>query len=286
MYVMKQTFLLVIVNILFICPQTLTSPDINTKKIIIVGASSGIGRALAKFYASESCKDKYEIGLIGRRTRHLQSLQQEIPAKTYIKSIDIAETKAATIKLLELIDEMNGLDICIITAGAYATFNNQKEWESTKKLISVDISGFTAIVSTIMNYFEKQGHGHLAGITSVDALRGIPEAPAYSAAKSYQSIYLEGWRNRMIQKQLPIYVTEIMPGWVDVEHTTFSEMPGTFWVASTHEAAKQIAKAIENTKKRAFITKRWIVVSWFMKFAPDWLFNWAIKKNNNDEQIS
>jgi len=273
---------LCIIGIIPFCHySSIYSTEQTPQKIMIIGASSGIGRALALYYATNDCQNtRCEIGLVGRRTRHLQSLQKEIPTKTYIKSIDIAEIKTATNKLTELIDEMGGLDVCIITAGAYATFDLKNEWKSTKKLIAVDVTGFANVVSIVMNYFEQQGHGHLVGITSVDALRGIPEAPAYSAAKAYESIFLEGLRNRMVQKKLPIYVTEIMPGWVDVEHTTFSELPGTFWVSSTTEAAKQIYEAIQAKKKRAYITKRWVIVSWFMKFAPDWLFNWIQKKNN------
>ncbi len=272
---------LCIIGIIAFCHYSrVQSTDQTPQKIIIIGASSGIGRALALHYATNNCKNTgCEIGLVGRRTRHLQELQKEIPTKTYIKSIAIAEIKTASNKLAELIDELGGLDICIITAGAYATFDLNHEWESTKKLIAVDVTGFANVVSTVMNYFEQQGYGHLVGITSVDALRGIPAAPAYSAAKAYESLFLEGWRNRMAQKKLPISVTEIMPGWVDVEHTTFSELPGTFWVSPTPEAAKQIYEAIQAKKKRAYITKRWIIISWFMKYAPDWFFNWMLNNN-------
>lgn len=244
------------------------------KKAIVIGASSGIGREVAKTLAHHG----FELGMVGRRTHLLENLQQEISTKGYIKTIDISKTDEAITLLKELITEMGGLDLIVIMAGAYAQFDPNREWESTKKLIEVDVAGYSAMVFTAMEHFEKQKYGHLVGVTSIDALRGIPQAPSYSAAKGYASLLLEGMRNRMIQENLPIYVTELLPGWVDVEHTCFSQMPGTFWVASTKDAAAQIYDAIKAKKKRAYITKRWIFFAWFMKLAPDWLFNRLFKE--------
>ena len=89
---------------------------------------------------------------------------------------------------------------------------------------------------TAVEFFEKQKSGHLVGISSISGLRGSGYCPVYSGAKAFISRYLEGVRNKMIQNKIPVYVTDIMPGWVDVEHTTFSEIPGTYWVATLEKA--------------------------------------------------
>lgn len=243
------------------------------KKVVIIGASSGIGRAVAKEFA----KNYFTIGLVGRRIELLETLQREITTESSIQVIDITKTKDAIKKLHELIDQMGGMDIMIITAGAIAQFDPNQEWPSTKKLIDVDVLGYSAMVFAAIDYFEQQGHGHLVGITSIDALRGVPQAPSYLAVKGYESLLLEGMRNRMVQKGLPIYVTEILPGWVDVEHTTYSEIPGTFWVASAEEVAKQIYDAVMTKQSRAFVPKRWRVFAWFFKFVPDFIFNRLFK---------
>jgi len=81
----------------------------------------------------------------------------------------------------------------------------------------------------------------------------------------------------MIKKSLPIFVTEIIPGWVDVERKKYSDIKGHFWVSTAQEAACQIVQAIKDKKEKAYITKRWVLMGWILWLIPDWLYRMVQK---------
>jgi len=242
----------------------------KTKRAIVIGATSGMGRAVAKLLA----KDGYTMGLAGRRVHLLQSLQKEIGTPSYIKQIDVSQHKKAREQLLELIDSMGGMDLILISVSAWDETQEQHTWQAEKAKLEVDLMGFWAMAHPAIAYFEKQQAGHLVAISSLSGLRGSAHCPAYCGAKSFISTYLEGVRNKMIQNNIPIYITDIIPSWVDVEHTTYSEQPGTYWVTPLDKAAKQIFNAIKTKKKFAYISRRQILIALLLNIMPDWLFNW------------
>jgi short-subunit dehydrogenase len=164
---------------------------------------------------------------------------------------------------------MGGVDLVIISSG-YGDLNHQLQWSIEKDTIDVNVSGFTLIAGIAFQYFLDKGSGHLVGISSIAALRGNRIAPAYSASKAYVSNYLEGLRQRAVRSKKPIFITDIKPGFVK---TPMSKGNNLFWISTAGEAAQQIYDAIRNKKKMAYITRRWRLIAWIMKVAPDWLYN-------------
>ncbi len=240
------------------------------KNAIIIGATSGMGRATAKLLAN----DNYTVGLAGRRTKLLKSLQKEISTESFIKSIDVSKTEVAMKQLEELIDEMRGIDLILISISAYDDDKTAPDWKNKEKMIRVDAMGVWAMAEVALQYFKKQKSGHLVAISSISGLRGSAQCPVYCGSKAFVQKYLEGVRNYMSQNNLPIHVTDIVPGWVDNERHKYSKMPHTYWVTQLEQAAKDIFEAIKKKKKVAYISKRQIFVAWALALVPDYFFNW------------
>jgi short-subunit dehydrogenase len=227
---------------------------------IIIGASSGIGEALALELNSHG----YSLGLASRRTELLQELASKLKHRAHIRELDLANPDAAAISLRQLIDEMKDVELIVISAGT--GFNNPKlEWGPELNTISVNVTGFARIVNVIVEYFEQRGSGHLAAITSICAIRGHGDAPAYGASKAFMSNYLGSIRHRFRGKNLPIYVTEICPGYVD---TAMAQGTSLFWVASVQTAAKQIVRALKARRGHVYVTKRWRLIAWLLRVTP------------------
>jgi short-subunit dehydrogenase len=120
------------------------------------------------------------------------------------------------------------------------------------------------------NYFVQQGHGQLAATSSIASIRGNGWAPAYSASKAFQSVYMEGLHMKARKMKARIFVTDIQPGFVN---TKLAKGNGQFWVAPVGKAANQIVQAIDKKKWRAYITRRWWIIAQLMKWAPGWIYH-------------
>ena len=248
-----------------------------SKKILIVGASSGLGRQLAELYASNG----YEVGVIARRENLLIELQQLFPEKIFIKPADIAD-KNINQSVKELITTLNGIDI-IIVAASVIYFNPNLLPEPEEETIAVNVKGYTNVLTTAWQYFKEKGNGHIVGITSIAAARGNKAAPAYHASKSFQSIYLESLRIKAKSEKNKILITELIPGYID---TAMGKGDRTFWVSSVEKAARQCKKAIEKKKARSFISKRWWFVYHFQQLLPIFIYtkivngSWKLKRRH------
>lgn len=227
------------------------------KKIIILGASSGIGRELALNYAEAGNR----IGIAGRRENLLEEVRFEYPERISIRRIDISKNDTLVSELYALVSEIGGLDMLVISSGT-GDLNFELEFESEKRTIETNVSGFTAAIDWGYRFFESQGNGHLVAITSIAALLGGAEAPAYGASKAYQVNYLEALRIRAQKSGKKIFVTDIRPGFVD---TDMAKGDGKFWVASVKKAAKQIENGIDKRRKIVYITKRWRIIGFVLR---------------------
>lgn len=233
------------------------------KKIIIIGATSGIGRELAICYA----KNNWLVGATGRRSALLDSLQQEFPGNILTECFDV--TKGDNIESIKnLTQQLGGLDLLIYNSG-YGEIAENLDYEIDKNTNDINVNGFTEIVNFIFNYFIMEGKGHIAATSSIASNRGNSFAPAYSASKAYMSTYLEGLYIKASRLKLPVYITDIQPGFVK---TKMAKSNHQFWVASPEKAAQQIYNAIEKKKRKAYITKRWWLIANLMRLVPMWMY--------------
>lgn len=234
------------------------------KKAIVIGATSGIGRELAKILADNN----YKVGITGRRTELLTELKNESPNAYVIKTLDITNTENVHDKLDELKVELGGLDLLIISSGI-GDINENLEFEIEKRTIDTNVTGWTCVVNWAYKYFEKQKYGHLVAITSAAGIRGSRQASSYNASKSFQINYLEGLRQKSHKTNKSIIVTDIRPGLVD---TDMAKGNGLFWVMPVEKATVQIFRAINNKKNVAYVTKRWGIIARILKVIPAFIY--------------
>ena len=233
------------------------------KKAIIVGATSGIGRELAKVLSING----YIVGATGRRLNLLKNLKEELAAQIFIKEIDVTKQSALS-ELQSLIDEMDGVDLIVISAGT-GSLEPNLPWNKEKETIETNVLGFGAIANIAYHHFIKKNSGHLVGISSIASIRG-GEAPAYNASKAFVANYLQGLRYLVKKNNKNITITDIQPGFVD---TAMAQGEGLFWVATPEKAVDQIFTAIKKKKNHAYITKRWRLIAWVLKILPDFIYN-------------
>ena len=235
------------------------------KKAIIIGATSGIGKALA----IELSHHEYALGITGRRTELLKQLVNDISAEVHYRTMDVTKPDEAIQLFLDLAEEMNGVDLVIINAGMG---NNNRDyiWEIERQTIDVNVMGFVGIANAAFNYFGRQGHGHIAGISSVASQFSNGKATAYNASKAFVSNYLKGLRYKAFQKYPNITVTDIRPGFVATPMT--EQNKGMFWVIDADKAAKLILNAVSDRKKMAYIPGRWRIIAWLLHIIPDVVF--------------
>jgi short-subunit dehydrogenase len=228
---------------------------------IIVGASSGIGEALARLLAGSG----WRVGLAARRLDKLERLAAELGGGARAKRIDLRQEDEARLALASLIDDLGTVDLIILSSGVGEP-NPGMNWASEKDTIEVNALGFAAVAQVAMKHFLDRGQGHLVGISSVAKLRGHGDAPSYAATKAFVSVYLDGLRDLAKRRSAGrIAVTEACPGFVA---TAMMKAPSAFWVASPEAAAESILQAVRRRAKHAYITPRWGLISLLLRLMP------------------
>ena len=234
------------------------------RKIIIIGATSGIGLELAKLYIQNGDM----IGASGRRRHLLDALQQQFPSQVQTECFDV--TGNENIPHMEsLINKIGGMDVLIYNSG-YGEISETLDWTIDKLTTLTNVNGFVEVVNFAFNYFVKQGQGQIAATSSIASIRENSIAPAYSASKAYMSMYMAGiyLKALKLKKKDPgvdISISDIQPGFVK---TKMAKGKGRFWEAPVEKAAKQIFNAIEKKKRKTYITHRWAIIAWLLKWMP------------------
>lgn len=236
------------------------------KKIIITGSTSGIGEELARL----CIKRGYIVGGTGRRVNRLKSLKEELGDHFHYVEMDVTEYEPAKENLHRLIEQMGGMDILVLNAGI-SNYPGASITAMEQKIIDVNVSGFIQLFGEGFQYFRKQGHGHLVGISSIAGLFGSSRSAPYSASKAFISTYMQAYRQRCNNLQEDISVTDVKPGFVESEMTEGKR--GMFWVADTDKAVEQLLSDIEKGKSYSYITRRWRFVAWLLKLTPNWIID-------------
>jgi short-subunit dehydrogenase len=234
------------------------------RSAIIIGASSGIGLELTYLLAYRD----FCLGIAARREPLLRETAAMLPQVSCVQPMDISQPTEALPRFEAMLQKLAPVDFVFVNSGT-GHLNPDLRWELEDETIRTNALGFAALASRAMTFFQEQGHGHLVGITSVAAVRSSGGAPAYGPTKAFASHYLEALRLRARRSGLPIFVTEIRPGFVD---TAMMKTDRPFWVATPALAAHQIMSAVNARKPLAYITRRWRLMAWLMRLLPEALY--------------
>jgi NADP-dependent 3-hydroxy acid dehydrogenase YdfG len=173
----------------------------------------------------------FRVAITGRRADLLTSLAATNPQAFIVSVFDITELAEIPGRLDNLVQQLGGLDLFFISAGG-GDLNDSLDFAVDKKMIDLNVSAFTAQAGWAFNFFHHQGHGQLAAISSIAGIRGLRHSPGYNACKAYQINYLEGLRQKATHLKLPIYITDIRPGFVD---TPAAKGEGRFWQSTVQK---------------------------------------------------
>lgn len=233
--------------------------------VLIIGATSGIGNALARLYA----EGQNRVIATGRRTELLEELRSKFPDRIIMQTLDINNTESAVEAIESVWQKIKTVDLAILCSGV-GDLNPNLDFSLELPTLSTNVIGWTNAVDLIYRKFLDQGFGHLGAITSVGGLRGEPNAAAYSASKAYQINYTEALRKKAYKSKKPIFVSDIRPGLVD---TRMAKGEGLFWVMPAEKIASQIAIAISKKRSVTVVSKRWNLLHFIMRILPNWIYD-------------
>jgi short-subunit dehydrogenase len=218
-----------------------------TKSVVITGASSGIGAALAREFANRG----YNIALCARRVEKLESLKQELSQKnSHIQvisaALDVNELETVPTVLNELKSSLGTIDIVVANAGITGVRRTGTgDLTIDKSILQTNLYGAIATIDAAVGIFREQGFGHIVGMSSFSAFRGIPGSAAYSASKAAVTNYLQAVGTELYRKK-DIKVTVIHPGFIRTEiDDNIDKFP---FVIDADKAAKTMVNAIEKGK--------------------------------------
>ena len=234
------------------------------KKVIIIGATSGIGREVALIYIAQGWK----VGVAGRREAELESLRAEYPEQVYAQTLDVTQEDAPE-KLHALIEQVGGMDVFLLSSGI-GKQNPTLETGLELATAATNVEGFIRMTNAAFHYFEQQGHGHLAVISSIAGTKGLGAAPAYSATKGFQNIYMDALDQLARMKKLNIRFTDIRPGFVATPLLNNQKQYPMLMEAPI--VALDIVSAIEKKKRVAIIDWKFRLLVGFWRLIPKWIW--------------
>ena len=234
------------------------------KKVIIIGATSGLGREVALIYIAKGWK----VGVAGRREAELEALRAAYPEQVSAQSLDVTHEDAPE-KLHALIEQVGGMDVFLLSSGI-GKQNYTLETGLELATAATNVEGFIRMTNAAYHYFEKQGHGHLAVISSIAGTKGLGAAAAYSATKGFQNIYMDALDQLARMQKLNIRFTDIRPGFVATPLLTSSKKYPMLMDAPV--VALDIVSAIEKKKRVDIIDWKFRLLVGFWRLIPKWIW--------------
>jgi len=253
---------------------------LKNQNVIIIGASQGIGEALAYEYALHNTN----LVLLSRNEEAIQRTAEEIDSKggkAFYKKCDVSDFEQVKDGIDFSVEKLGTIDIAIINSGI-----GIKQWMSEFKseefitVVQTNTFGIARALECLIPIMKKQGYGKIAGVSSLADVRGYPGSSGYGASKAAASRLLESARVEL--KKYGIRVITVKPGFVKTAMTDKNEfyMPQ---LLQPDKAAKIIRKGIKKGKSIVQFPLGVVLLTKIAKYAPNWLFDPALRNLRKEE---
>lgn len=238
------------------------------QKVIITGASSGIGRALALEYAARGAT----LGLIARRADLLTQLAASLPVRSYTYAVDVTDAPSLAAAAVDFTARAGCPDIVIANAGVSAgtLTGNPEDNAVFEEVFSINVIGMMLTFQPFVETMRRERGGVLVGIASVAGFRGLPGAAAYSASKAAAISYLESLRVEL--RGSGVSVVTICPGYVATPLTAKNPYRMPFLMDAA-VAASKMAAAIDTRKRFYVLPWQMALVGWMLRRLPRPLYD-------------
>jgi NAD(P)-dependent dehydrogenase (short-subunit alcohol dehydrogenase family) len=236
--------------------------DLTGRKIWVVGASSGIGAALAHELHQRGAR----VAISARREDALRKVAAD--AGLAVAPVEVTDAQSVRHAAREVEQALGGLDIVVFSAGYWQQMDDF-DAASFQRHLDVNLTGLANTLDTVIP--RLHGGGMIVGIASVAGYRGLPGAEAYGATKAAQINLLEALRAKL--RPEGIDVLTVCPGFVETEMTETNSFPMPF-IIQADQAARAIADGIEHQSTRIVFPWQMSLLMRFAKFVPDRL--WAL----------
>jgi len=242
-------------------------------RVVISGASSGLGLALAQHYLQQGA----QLAVYARRADLLQSLHELFPDQVHSYPLDVRDATALQSAANHFMENVGIPDIVIANAGvSRGTLTEYVEdVDVFQQVMDINVLGVVKTFQPYLNAMRKQNTGTLVGISSVAGFRGIPGSEAYSASKAALISYLESLRVELHFSNLN--VVTICPGFIETPMTEINPYSMPF-ILPADVAARRIAKVIKARKSFAVVPWQMGLVGGLLKMMPNWLYDWSFSK--------
>ncbi len=240
----------------------------STPRVLITGASSGIGEALAWEYARRGAR----LGLVARRAERLAALAHALPGGCATYEADVRDAHSMKRVAEHFIAQHGGADVVIANAGVSAGTLTQHDEDLAvfREIMDVNVLGMVHTFSPFLEAMRAARAGTLVGIASVAGIRGLPGAGAYSASKSAAIAYLESLRVEC--RGTGVSVVTIAPGYIATPMTAANPYPMPF-ILPADVAARRMLDAIARRRSYTIVPWQMGLVALGLRALPRWLYD-------------
>ena len=242
-------------------------------RVVISGASSGLGLALAQHYLQQGA----HVAACARRVDLLQTLSEQFPGQVSCYPLDVRDAAALQATAQDFIVRVGVPDIVIANAGVSRGTLTEfaEDVDVFQQVMDINVLGVVKTFQPFMSAMRKAGTGTLVGISSVAGFRGIPGSEAYSASKAALISYMESLRVELHCTSMS--VVTVCPGFIETPMTEINPYSMPF-ILPADIAARRIARVIKARKSFAVVPWQMGLVGGLLKILPNWLYDWIFSK--------